>query len=111
MAYRTFLDSEGRDWQAWDVLPKGVERRMRDRRMCVERVAFADRRHDDRRKVDGRWTPLTSGLRNGWLCFESAAGRRRLSPIPSDWEECGSDALEGYCRSAIPVRFSPSRRS
>lgn len=106
MAYRTFIDSEGREWQAWDVLPKGVERRLTSRRLSSERIGFADRRHTDRRKVEGRWTPLTSGLRDGWLCFESAAERRRLLPIPTDWEDCGHDALESYCRSATPVRWS-----
>ena len=30
MAYRTFVDSNGLEWQTWDVLPKGVERRIAD---------------------------------------------------------------------------------
>jgi hypothetical protein len=106
MAYRTFVDSDGTEWQAWDVLPKAVERRITNRRISREGVTFPDRRQADRRRVDGRWTPLTSGLRDGWLCFDAAGNRRRLTPIPSDWEDCGPTALERYCRSATPVRRS-----
>jgi hypothetical protein len=106
MAYRTFVDSHGTEWQAWDVLPRAVERRIADRRVCRERLSFPERRRADRRQVNGRWTPLTSGLRDGWLCFEAEGTRRRLTPIPSDWEECPALALEGYCRLAVPARPS-----
>jgi hypothetical protein len=113
MAYRIFTDSNGTEWQSWDVLPKGAERRLADRRHSTERVNFADRRKAERRQLQGRWTLLTSGLKDGWLCFESSAERRRLTPIPTDWEDCPLPALEGYCRSAIPVRVSSlaSRRA
>src|SRR5919107_1171739 len=77
MAYRVFIDSNGVEWQAWDVLPKAVERRIGNRRVCREPVTFGDRRRVERRKVDGRWTPLTSGLRDGWLCFDGGGTRRR----------------------------------
>ena len=113
MGYRTFFDSEGVEWQAWDVLPKAIDRRMADRRVSFEDVSFADRRRADRRQVDGRWTPLTSGLRDGWLCFDADGDRRRLTPIPPDWEECPPGALESYCRLAMPARVasrSPRRR-
>ena len=106
MAYRTFLDSDGVEWHAWDVLPKAVERRVAERRIFEEVVSFPERRLADRRQTDGCGTPLTSGLREGWLCFDAGGDRRRLSPIPKDWEDCGQRALERYCRSAIPARFS-----
>lgn len=104
MGYRIFFDSEGVEWQAWDVLPKAVERRMGQRRVSREHVAFAERRRTERRQVEGRWTPLTSGLRDGWLCFDASGKRRRLTPIPPDWEECPPPTLERYCRSAMPAR-------
>ncbi len=110
MAYRVFIDSNGVEWQAWDVLPKAVERRIGSRRVCREPMAFADRRRRERRQVEGRWTPLTSGLRDGWLCFDASGDRRRLMPIPPDWESCGRVELEDYCRSAIPVRLPSPRR-
>ena len=106
MAYRTFVDSNGLEWQTWDVLPRGAERRIAERRVSFESVSFPERRRGNRRTVQGRWTPLTSGLRDGWLCFESVQGRRRLLPVPADWEECSARELEGYCRSASPVRLS-----
>ena len=110
MAYRVFIDSNGVEWQAWDVLPKGVERRIGNRRVCPEPVAFDDRRRVERRQVNGRWTPLTSGLRDGWLCFDGDGTRRRLMPIPANWEFCGQPELEAYCRSAKPVRLSSVAR-
>jgi len=106
MAYRNFVDSKGVEWQAWDVLPKAVERRINDRRTHRENLSFPDRRRLQRRQVEGHWTPLTSGLRDGWLCFDAEGDRRRLTPIPTDWEDCPLDALERYCGLAAPVRRS-----
>jgi hypothetical protein len=105
MGYRAFIDSDGIEWQAWDVLPKAFERRMGNRRTAREWVPFPERRRAERRQRDGRWTPLTSGLSDGWLCFDASGIRRRLAPIPGDWEDCDEPALEGYCRSAAPVRL------
>lgn len=109
MAYRTFLDSEGVEWHAWDVLPKAVERRLAERRVFDEDVGFPDRRQSERRQLHGCGTPLKSGLRDGWLCFDAGEDRRRLSPIPKDWEDCAQRVLERYCRLAVPARFSSTR--
>lgn len=112
MSYRTFIDSDGVEWQAWDVMPQAAERRIGNRRGAREQLAFRDRRQVERRQRQGRWSPLTSGLSEGWLCFDSGEVRRRLTPIPPDWEECAVDALERYCRSANPARrSSPVARS
>jgi hypothetical protein len=110
MGYRVFTDSNGMEWQAWDVLPKAFERRIGNRRACREPLAFTDRRQGERRQRDGRWTPLTSGLRDGWLCFDGGGTRRRLIPIPENWESCEQGELEDYCRSARPVRLSSAAR-
>ena len=110
MAYRTFLDSDGVEWHAWDVLPKALERRVAERRIFDEVHSFPERRRAERRQLDGCGTPLTSGLREGWLCFDAGNDRRRLSPIPADWEDCGHRTLESYCRLAMPARLSPARR-
>ena len=106
MAHRTFLDSRGMEWQAWDVQPQGIERRHQERRSTLERIGFADRRHGDRRVTAGRWSPLTTTFRDGWLCFDAGLERRRLVPIPNDWEYCADERLEGYCAAASPVRRS-----
>ena len=106
MAHRFFLDSNGTEWHAWEVLPDAIERRMGDRRTSGEMLGFDDRRQSERRQSDGCWAPLTSGIRHGWLCFDtpSSGDRRRLTPIPEDWQECAAPALEHYCRSATPAR-------
>jgi len=108
MAYRTFLDSDGIEWHAWDVLPKAVERRITHRRTSGEVLEFDERRRMDRRQAEGCWAPLTSGIRDGWLCFDASGDRRRLTPIPDDWEECGQRRLEQYCRSATPAKRNGS---
>jgi hypothetical protein len=37
----------------------------------------------------------------GWLCFESGGEKRRLTPVPHNWEEADERALSNYCDSAI----------
>ena len=105
MAYRIFIDSDGVEWQAWDVVPDDVERRLGERRESVEGIAGRERRAGTERRVtEGRWTVLSSGLVEGWLCFEATTVRKRLMPIPSDWSVCADEELELYCRSAKAVR-------
>src|SRR5262245_44313150 len=40
----------------------------------------------------------------GWLCFESASERRRLMPIPPDWEMRTDHELGELCKMSSPVR-------
>ena len=47
---------------------------------------------------------LIPGLEGGWLCFENAAEKRRLNPIPESWERLGEPDLEGLLSRAKPVR-------
>jgi hypothetical protein len=77
MALRSFTDSQGQGWRVWNVVPQ----------------------YDTARDED----TLTPGLQGGWLCFEGDGHKRRLSPIPEDWEEAGPEHLERYCREATPV--------
>ena len=42
-------------------------------------------------------------LQSGWLTFECASERRRLAPIPADWEASSEVTLESYCRRARRV--------
>jgi hypothetical protein len=90
---REFVDPKGVRWKVWDVWPS-------------ERLS------------SGSVTPISTfpsmGLSEGWLCFESAGEKRRLSPIPPEWEICDEAALCGFCdcagfitptpRDGIPVR-------
>ena len=101
MGYRVFTDSQGREWQAWDVVPQLTERRGFDRRVRLVPVAHADRRRDpDRRIINGKRPMLSAGLDGGWLCFESGTEKRRLTPIPSDWQRCPAEQLERFLESA-----------
>jgi hypothetical protein len=100
MGYRVFRDSRGVEWQAWDVVPKLTERRELERRKQRAPVAQDRRRANDRRLINGRRPGLTAGLDNGWLCFEAEVEKRRLSPIPADWQRCPDSQLESYCQQA-----------
>ena len=106
MGYRSFKDSTGVEWDAWDVVPQLVERRLDDRRRSKGAIPFRDRRQTERRVIVSRRAPRPGGLAGGWLCFDGASGKRRLSPIPDDWTRCPEAQLEEYCRMARPVRRS-----
>jgi hypothetical protein len=110
MGYRSFKDSTGVEWDAWDVVPQLGERRVEDRRQARRPIEFRDRRRAERRIVMSRRAVMAGGLSNGWLCFEGAAEKRRLSPIPEDWSRCPESQLEEYCRMARPVRRSTESR-
>ena len=42
-------------------------------------------------------------LRDGWLTFESAGQRRRLTPVPDSWADAPPERLDLMCRAAEPV--------
>jgi len=101
MGYRVFRDSQGTEWQAWDVVPQLTERREIERRVRMDPLEHVDRRREpDRRVIKGRRPMLTAGLDGGWLCFENPIEKRRLTPIPADWTRCTAEALERYLKSA-----------
>lgn len=78
MALRNFNDSQGNTWRVWNVVPQ-----------------YANGRDEEQ---------MTPGLQGGWLCFENSGEKRRLSPIPGDWENAASDALERYLGQAAAVQ-------
>jgi len=47
---------------------------------------------------------LPEGYRDGWLCFESPTEKRRLTPLPTGWQDYPIEQLSGLIRSAVPVR-------
>lgn len=99
MPLREFTDGEGTSWRVWDVHPKldvvpdqgfGVERRVAD----VPYLSF-ERRRTPRPPPAG--TP-------GWLVFDCEAEKRRLSPIPENWESCTDEELLRYWQRSQPAR-------
>ncbi|HEY0015578.1 MAG TPA: hypothetical protein VGC13_04645 [Longimicrobium sp.] len=80
MAFRTFRDPEGREWQVWDVIPS-------------REVEAGSRRSNY----------LPAEMADGWLCFEAADQKRRLTPFPSDWATHDDAAIHALCCAAEPV--------
>jgi hypothetical protein len=79
MGSRIFNDRAGVLWTVWDVVP------------------------GTHAATPRQLSTLPEGMSGGWLCFESQAGKRRLYPIPPDWEELSAEALEHLCRTAVQV--------
>jgi hypothetical protein len=50
---------------------------------------------------------LPEGYRDGWLCFESSTEKRRLTPLPSGWQELPTEQLSGLLIHAVQVRRAP----
>ena len=50
-----------------------------------------------------QWTYLPAQFGNGWLCFESAAAKRRLTPVPPGWGAMSDADLLRLLRKAQPV--------
>jgi len=74
---RNFTDSTGTEWTVFEVRRQGNE--------------------------EDNWAYLPRGFRAGWLCFESDAGKRRLSPVPDGWRSSGLAELERMLRRASAV--------
>lgn len=77
---RTFADSTGIEWTVYAVKKQGGS--------------------------TDRWSYLPEEFGDGWLCFESDATKRRLTPIPARWREFSDRALEGLLQQAQSVNRS-----
>ncbi len=73
LTHRLFDDSRGVRWDVWPVYPE-------------PRAA--------------QLSALTGTFQSGWLVFESIGEKRRLSPIPSNWESLPPGELERLCERA-----------
>jgi hypothetical protein len=85
MAHRTFRDELGREWDVWEVVPTAVERRMAKAPLRATPI--------ERRRVQETRVLVPESLQKGWLAFQSGNERRRLSPIPRDWEDMTASEL------------------
>jgi hypothetical protein len=83
MAHRTFRDEQGREWDAWEVVPTAVERRIARDGKSKGDIA-------DRRRIQETRVVVPDELQRGWLAFQSGSERRRLTPIPDDWADMTS---------------------
>ena len=80
MAYRTFVDPDGQEWQVWDVLPS------RESDPGSRALAY-----------------LPSEMAEGWLCFEAGDQKRRLTPLPAGWEEADDAMIAALLRASSPA--------
>lgn len=97
MALREYKDRSGVEWKVWDVPPRFSPKRSGDdRRKTLERREAGDRR---------KTTPPPEWV-HGWICFQAPAEKRRLCPLPEDWEHAPIEQLERYRKLAVPVRMS-----
>ena len=77
MALREFVGDDGQEWQVWETRPT---------------IASPNVKPSVPTSVDD--LPRVSKKREaGWLTFTAAASRRRLSPIPEDWETADEPSL------------------
>jgi hypothetical protein len=104
MGHRTFVDRDGVTWQVWDVYPQLAERRHGPRRANPSALGV-DRRDQralaDRRRRHEVRVPVRAGYEHGWLAFDSAAGSRRLAPIPPNWDALPDDTLIALCGRSV----------
>jgi len=82
VAYRVFHDGFGNTWEVWQVTPEFVDRRT---------DANPPLRSEDRREHQEPRFIKSLELKSGWLTFHSKLERRRLAPVPPEWESM-SDA-------------------
>ena len=113
MPHRTIRDSEGVAWDVWEVRPAWAERRVASRREELANGAGSGAENlrsgrDRRQHVEAR-PRVGTGLEAGWLVFASTFEKRRVTPIPIQWEALPDEALAGLSRNAVPVR-KPRRR-
>ncbi|HYH82629.1 MAG TPA: hypothetical protein VEX86_22750 [Longimicrobium sp.] len=78
MALRSFTARDGVIWNVWNVVPTLA--------------------HNTRKLT------LGTGMSDGWLCFEGGGGKRRIFPVPHDWESWSDDELERALDEANAVQ-------
>lgn len=85
MPVRDFKDPRGNAWRVWDVIPE---------QSTIGAVVV-------------RHVPVS--LASGWLCFESGEEKRRLAPIPSEWEARSDSDLWILCQTAMNPAYVPEQ--
>ena len=96
---RTLTDVAGIVWRVWEVYPRLIERRLLRERRTLRRGSL------ERRHVPVGRPTLPRQILGGWLAFQSAHERRRILPVPDDWEELTDREL-----AALLARSKPSSR-
>ena len=93
---RTFTDVAGIVWRVWEVYPRLIERRLLRERRALRRSAI------ERRHVPVGRPTLPRQILGGWLAFQSMHERRRVLPVPGDWEELSDRELAALLALSRP---------
>jgi hypothetical protein len=101
MAYRRFNDSEGRTWEAWEVHPATIERRIGAERRAARRDQAERRQRREFRLA------IPRELAHGWLALQGSADKIRLAPIPDGWMALSDNELAALvARAATQARIA-----
>ena len=84
MALRGFVGEDGQEWQVWDTRPTIPSPNV-DASVANSAAAPAADTAD--------FALISKKREGGWLTFTTARERRRLSPIPDDWESADEASL------------------
>ena len=104
MSYRRFSDMNGGSWEAWEVHPTAVERRVNADRRSQPRNEPDRRRNREFRLV------IPRELSDGWLAVQGAATKVRLAPIPAGWMQLSDHELvELVARTSTATAPQPPR--
>ncbi len=101
VALREVLDALGVGWQIWEVIPTLAEKR-------AAKEAIPPEETGERRRGSPGKPLITGPMATGWLAMKSASERRRLAPIPPDWDTMSDDELRELIVEADPL--GPARR-
>lgn len=88
MDKKTFVDVLGAEWEVWEVYPRLVERRLLRERRAARRGS------EERRHVPAGRPTLPRQILGGWLAFQNRHERRRVLPVPDDWEDMSDRELQ-----------------
>ena len=106
MSYRRFSDMNGGSWEAWEVHPTAVERRVNADRLAQPRSEPDRRRNREFRLV------IPRELADGWLAVQGTATKIRLAPIPDGWMHLSDrELVELVARTATGADGDGSPRS
>lgn len=86
---RQFTDANGTTWRVWDVWPRNSR-------------TSTSAAHPGLEVFPG------ANLSDGWLCFECDREKRRLAPVPPEWETCEPCVLEDLCARAGFITPTPA---
>lgn len=91
MALRGFVGDDGQEWQVWDTRPTVTSPNVDASAASSPTAPSAD---------IADFARISKKREGGWLTFTTPRERRRLSPIPVDWESADEASLRALLAAA-----------